>query len=202
MNVPAVSVPLQHPLFDLPVTPSTTDEWYTPPWVFNACGVIFDLDVCAPVDPQLRTVPARRYLTADDDGLLQPWHGTVWCNPPYSRADPWVTRFVRHGHGMVLVPALPEVRWRGTLTAAADALALLDVEFLRPNGTTARLRWPLILAAIGPDAERNVARVSAADAYSRGAYHLRPGCRHYRTRPDLTGNGDSHRRCVDCGGWV
>lgn len=170
-----MSRPRQDPLFDLPVTPTTTDEWYTPPWIFRALGVTFDLDPCAPLDPELRTVPARRYLTTDDDGLTQVWDGYVWMNPPYSRATPWVERWVDHGSGMALLPALPEVIWRGPLTAAADALALLSVEFLRPYGSAARLRWPLLLAAVGPDAERNVAAVAAADAYARGAYHVKPG---------------------------
>jgi hypothetical protein len=152
----------------------TTDEWYTPHWVFRALGVVFDTDVAAPLDPADRTVPARRYLTVDDDGLAAPWRGYVWMNPPYSHAGPWVDRWVDHGNGLALVPALPEVLWRGRLLGAADAMALLAVEFYRPGGGTARLRWPCILAAVGQDAARNVARVATVDLYGGGAYHVAP----------------------------
>ncbi|HEY1441430.1 MAG TPA: DNA N-6-adenine-methyltransferase [Mycobacterium sp.] len=159
-------------LFDYPVTPQTTDEWYTPRWIFRALDVMFDLDVCAPADPELRSVPARRYYTAAEDGLTQPWDGYVWMNPPYSRAAPWVDRWVAHGYGMALLPALPEVQWRGVLLGAADAMALLAVNFTRPSGREARLLWPCILAAVGPDAARHVAAVAAADLYAAGAFHV------------------------------
>jgi len=160
-------------LFGSAVTPRTTDEWYTPRWIFEACGVTFDMDVCAPADPDSRTVPAREYLTAADDGLTAEWRGYVWMNPPYSAAAPWVDRWADHCSGVALLPALPEVAWCGVLMNAADAVALLSVEFHRPYGGVARLRWPLILAAVGKDAGRNVALISAADQYSGGSYHVR-----------------------------
>jgi DNA N-6-adenine-methyltransferase (Dam) len=70
------------------VAEGTTDEWYTPRWLFDAAGVTFTMDVASPLNPDHRTVPALRYLTILDDGLVTPWLGTVWCNPPYSKADP------------------------------------------------------------------------------------------------------------------
>src|SRR5262249_48692687 len=130
---------------------------------------------CAPVEPVFRTCPARRYLTVLDDGLTAPWEGLVWCNPPYSRAAPWVDRWAAHAEGLALLPALPEVRWRGVLPGAADALALLGLSFGRPDGNEARLRWPCILAARGVMAVAALARVAAADPYAAGAYHVRPG---------------------------
>ena len=32
-------------------TALTSDEWYTPRWLFKAAGLVFDVDVCAPVAP-------------------------------------------------------------------------------------------------------------------------------------------------------
>jgi hypothetical protein len=161
-------------LFELgdTLTARSTDEWYTPRWVFAAAGVTFDMDVAAPVDPAHRTVPAHRYLTVADDGLTHPWHGLIWCNPPYSGAGPWVDRWAHHPDGLLLVPALCEVRWIGDVLAAAAALTLLSVDFHRPHGGTARVRWPLILAGRG-NAAAAVARIASADRYAAGAYLVR-----------------------------
>lgn len=57
-----------------------SDAWYTPSWVFEGLGLMFDLDVAAPAEP-LPWIPARMSYTVADDGLSLPWHGTVWCNP-------------------------------------------------------------------------------------------------------------------------
>jgi phage N-6-adenine-methyltransferase len=48
----------------------------------------FTLDVAAAP----HNAKCAAYYTRDDDGLVQPWHGKVWCNPPYSDIRAWVTR--------------------------------------------------------------------------------------------------------------
>lgn len=63
---------------------SATDEWETPQtlfdeWYERVGG--FTLDPCAtPLNAK-----CNRYFTTEDDGLIQPWFGTVWMNPPYGR---------------------------------------------------------------------------------------------------------------------
>lgn len=163
-------------LFDLDASAvvATTDDWYTPRWLFAAAAITFDMDVAAPVIPEHRTVPAERYLTVLDDGLTTDWEGSVWCNPPYSRAAPWCDKWAAHPDGMILLPALPEVHWRGVVMRAADTFTLLSVDFHRPDGTRARLRWPNILAGRGSCADA-VARIATADKYARGAYLVRDG---------------------------
>lgn len=148
---------------------TTTDDWYTPRWIFTAADITFDLDVAAPVDPTMRTVPARRYLTVVDDGLVSPWEGTAWCNPPYSKAAPWCDRWAAHADGMLLLPAVPEVKWLGVVLNAADAFTLIACDFHRPDGTTARLRWPSILAARGSCAAA-IPAIARADKYAAGGY--------------------------------
>lgn len=152
----------------------TSDDWYTPRWIFDAAGLTFDMDVAAPVDPLWRTCPARRYLTAADDGLEQPWEGTVWLNPPYKASQPWIDRFTKHPAGLALLPVLPEVHWRGQLAKAADAITILAVNFLRPDGRQVRLMWCNLLAARGAECVAALERVAAADKYADGAYHVRP----------------------------
>jgi|TARA_Y100000034_G_scaffold128570_1_gene183440 hypothetical protein len=86
-----------------------TDEWYTPKWIFDELNIEFDLDVCSP-DGGIPWIPAINYYTKTDDGLSQPWVGTVWCNPPFSNAKPWIEKFVEHGHGVALCP-VSKTRW-------------------------------------------------------------------------------------------
>jgi hypothetical protein len=153
----------------------TNDDWYTPPWLFDAAGIVFDLDVAAPVDPSRRTCPARAYLTPVEDGLTHEWGGVVWCNPPYSSPAPWVARFAAHPDGLMLVPAARS-RWLGLLVAAADAIALVSCEFGRPDGSKVSPGgMALVLAARGAVCAASLIRVATADKLANGAYRVRPG---------------------------
>lgn len=82
----------------------STDDWYTPPSLFEDMGVEFDLDVAAPPGG-VPWIPAKRYFTENDDGLTQPWEGFVWCNPPYSAPTRWLDKLASHGDGIILVRA-------------------------------------------------------------------------------------------------
>jgi len=108
-------------LFATPQEQLTSDDYYTPAWVFERMGIEFDLDVCAPPGG-IPWIPAARYFTQEDDGLVQPWEGRVWMNPPYSNATPWVERFVEHGDGVCLVPHA-RAQWHTRLWESADGLA-------------------------------------------------------------------------------
>jgi hypothetical protein len=100
-------------------TRGTSDDAYTPDWVLElacrALGGIIDLDPCA--DPQ-RRVKARRHFTLVEDGLSEPWYGTVWLNPPYSDTTTWL----QHLHQYYAA---------GNVTAA---IALLPVSVLGNKG--------------------------------------------------------------------
>jgi hypothetical protein len=81
-------------------------EWLTPPGIIGALGE-FDLDPCAPVVRPFDT--ARHHFTVVEDGLLRPWFGRVWCNPPYGREiGGWLKRMAGHGNGVLLVFARTE----------------------------------------------------------------------------------------------
>lgn len=62
---------------------SESVEWATPQAFFDELDreFGFTLDVCATDENH----KCENYYTIKDDGLLQPWHGVVWCNPPYGR---------------------------------------------------------------------------------------------------------------------
>lgn len=100
-------------------------EWYTPPAIFEALGMTFDLDPCAPPGG-VPWVPAARSLSVDDDGLSQPWEGRVWLNPPYGPSTAsWVRRLAAHGDGIALVFARTDTAWFHETAPAAAALCFV-----------------------------------------------------------------------------
>ena len=84
-----------------------SDEWYTPSMIIEAareCMGQIDLDPASCKAAQ-RTVKATQYFTAKDDGLVQPWSGRVWCNPPFSCKALWCQRLVEYaGPWIALLP--------------------------------------------------------------------------------------------------
>src|SRR5581483_1067346 len=79
------------------------NEWYTPAEYLEAARAVLgyiDLDPASCAEAN-RTVQARRYYTQEENGLLLPWFGRVWCNPPYTQVRPgqssikaWVEKLV------------------------------------------------------------------------------------------------------------
>lgn len=106
-------------------TVGQSDEWYTPPEVFEALGLRFDLDPCAPPGG-VEWIPAERHYSAEDDGLTQPWAGRVWLNPPYGpHTSRWIRRLAAHGDGIALVFARTDTAWFHEVVPAAAAVCFI-----------------------------------------------------------------------------
>lgn len=113
---------------------NTSDDFLTPPELVEAMG-IFDLDPCSS-HRQERPLANLRYCFPEDNGLLLPWVGSVFVNPPFSELKDWVSRFVLHADGVMLVPARVEVGWFWKLWQHSDAIFLTKgpVKYLCPDG--------------------------------------------------------------------
>ncbi|MFA5630318.1 MAG: DNA N-6-adenine-methyltransferase [Porticoccaceae bacterium] len=133
------------------------DEWLTPPEIIKALGP-FDLDPCAPVNRPWDT--ADDHYTIYDDGLIKPWGGRVWCNPPYGRETPlWLARCVEHGNCIALIFARTETKmFFDHVWGKADALLFLEgrLHFHHVDGSRAKANSgaPSVLVAYG---QNNVA---------------------------------------------
>lgn len=160
-------------LFELPrdAVAITADDCYTPRWVFDAMGVTFDLDVAAPPGGPLY-VPAERYYTAAENGLEQPWDGTVWCNPPYSAFGPWARKWATCEAGALMGTYTPGTSWFPVVFAAADAVTFLTCEFIRPNDKPIRPMHGLFVAFRGMG-DAPAERLAAADKYGAVLYGSR-----------------------------
>lgn len=111
-----------------------SSDWYTPKEYFDAIGLTFDLDPCSPGPDHW--VPARKVYTIDDDGLLQPWEGLVFVNPPFGGRFgqvPWLEKFFDHANGIALVRAYTSSSWWHDLMHRAHGI-------LFPRGKTKFIR--------------------------------------------------------------
>ncbi len=127
-------------------------EWYTPPEVFAALGIAFDLDPAAPPGG-VPWVPARHHFSRLDDGLKQRWFGRVWLNPPYGReTGRWLDRLAEHGDGIALVYARTDTAWFHRVGPAATAVCLVAgrLRFISADGERAtQATAPSLLLAFG-----------------------------------------------------
>jgi hypothetical protein len=113
-----------------------TKEWYTPPEIFEALRwPKFDLDPCSPGATVVPWIPAAEHYT--DNGLLRPWKGRVWLNPPYGQQTPtWLEKLCLHGNGIALVFARTDTLWFHIHAIKADAICFLlgRIKFIQENG--------------------------------------------------------------------
>jgi len=131
------------------------DEWLTPPDLLRALGP-FDLDPCSPINRPWDT--AANHSTIEDNGLAKPWHGIVFCNPPYGlEAAKWLQRCADHGNAVALIFARTETRmFFDHVWPRADALLFIEgrLHFHHVDGSRARANSgaPSVLIAYGEQA--------------------------------------------------
>lgn len=93
-------------------------------------GDKFDLDPCSGAEDEPH---AHEWYTIDDDGLTSPWHGWVFCNPPWSSPandgrmkSAWLRRAIAHVENgsvdgvVMLLPDDVSTEWFREYAATAD----------------------------------------------------------------------------------
>lgn len=113
-----------------------TDEWYTPPYVFEALGCRFDTDVASPGRDITPWIPTKHFITKTDDPI---WCGFIWMNPPFGGRNslvPWLKAFFQHGNGIALVPDRTSAPWWQVYAAMADAVLFVSpkIKFIGEDG--------------------------------------------------------------------
>lgn len=141
-----------------------SDEWWTPAYVFDALGCVFDLDVAHPRVGATH-VPCREWIS--EGSLEQRWSGFIWMNPPYggrNGAVPWLNQFFAHGNGIALVPDRTSAPWFQDAFRKADAVLFTPkIRFQRPDGTEGKSPSNgSALMAIGPQGSSGLDRAYRA----------------------------------------
>lgn len=112
------------------------DDRGTPPELFDPLNERFGftLDVAAAA----HNTKCAEWFSIEDNGLEQPWHGRVWCNPPYSNLDAWCAKAWHEwneGHVALIVMLLPANRteqgWWQDHIEPHRRNGSLSIEFLR-----------------------------------------------------------------------
>jgi phage N-6-adenine-methyltransferase len=111
---PATAIPITRPPHNRTLPHSRT-EWATPREFVDLVAatlpidhMYFDLDPCCDAG----NCKARHGYTIEDDGLIQPWEGFVWVNPPYGseNINKWHSKAmaeIQAGRSRLVVMLLP-----------------------------------------------------------------------------------------------
>ena len=123
--------------------PTPKDKWRTPPEFFQAMDTRFRFDLDAACDSDNQLAPRGLCRDLGHDALIEPWDArAVWCNPPYSRVEPWVAKAatevrLRGCIAVLLIPADPSTGWWSRWVAArATRVEFVSqrIRFLDPSG--------------------------------------------------------------------
>jgi|APHM01.1.fsa_nt_gi DNA N-6-adenine-methyltransferase (Dam). len=106
------------------VQKSKKDVWQTPDTLWQPIDNRdnIDLDPCAAKDTNIGDTS----YTIEDNGLAQPWSGTVWLNPPFSYKNKWFNKLEQEASNCdriyVITPDSTNVQswWHNKLAPMCD----------------------------------------------------------------------------------
>ena len=110
-------------------------EHYTPQYILDAviaCMGAIDLDPCSN-SREIPNVASARHYTAQDNGLVQPWEGRVFLNPPFGHdVERWFSKLYLEWLEDLTTEAV--ILWKSaTETAAWKTLTVLSCRVCFPS---------------------------------------------------------------------
>jgi hypothetical protein len=152
-----------------------SNEWYTPSRYIEAArevmqGIDLDPASCAVAN---ETVKAKRYYTQAENGIVQPWYGKVWLNPPYGRENAtgrfgggrslvtlWSTKLIseyKSGNvleAILLMVADTDANWFQPLWEYPICFANHKIHFHRPGLSNMGQFFGTAFTYLGPNFEK------------------------------------------------
>ena len=170
---------------------SNTNEWYTPSRYIEAARAVMggiDLDPASCLKAQ-ETVKATEWHGEPYDGLLMPWWGRVWMNPPYGRRNGksnqavWTERAVAAANdgevdqAILLVNSETSCAWFQSLWGYPICFTDHRIRFIDANGVEQRSptqgnAFIYIPDYLTPGYEDSVSRF--VDAFTEFGHVVRP----------------------------
>ena len=138
---------------------SATAEWGTPQDFFDRLDALFHftLDPCASEENH----KCAQYFTKETNGLIQPWHGQVFMNPPYGKEIPkWMEKAESEAQlaasvVVCLVPSRTDTRWFQRAFKQAAAIVFLPGR-LTFQGATSPAPFPSALVIYDKNCSYNM----------------------------------------------
>lgn len=160
-------------LFDIEEAPAeskTSNEWYTPPRILEAVRAVLKVIELDPAgcEASNRTVKAQRFLTKEQNGLMYPWPGRIFLNPPYGKTSSggsnlaYFTRYLIEQYecgntqeAILLIPANTATSWFEPLWGHAICFPVTRLRFLKEDGSPSDgVSFGTCLVYLGSNAER------------------------------------------------
>jgi site-specific DNA-methyltransferase (adenine-specific) len=107
---------------------SERGDWETPQSFFDLVDDEFGFTLDAAASAS--NAKCADFYDTTRDGLMRPWEGVVWCNPPYGRGiDEWVRKGYEAAQDgatvVMLIPARTDTRyWHDYVMRAAEVRLL------------------------------------------------------------------------------
>lgn len=141
------------------------NRWFTPTHLIESIrtfyGGTIDLDPTSEPLAQ-QAVQARRYYTKEDNGLMLPWTGRVYCNPPYAKTERGASqleafvekadREYRLGNAseiLLLIPVNSATKWWNVLSPYLMCMPDKRLIFRTEQGTRDSAQFPNALFYFG-----------------------------------------------------
>lgn len=127
------------------------DDRATPQAFFDALNAEFGFTLDAAATHE--NAKCARYYTDEDDGLMQPWDGVVWCNPPYGRGlGEWVKKGYESAQNgatvVMLLPASTDTIWFHEFCLCAEIRFIKGR--LKFEGQIGRAPFPSLVVVFRP----------------------------------------------------
>lgn len=124
---------------------SGENEWYTPENLIEAARRVLGQIELDPASSEVANtvVKAAKYYDINTDGLLQPWRGKVWLNPPYKTG--LIEKFTEKlaaefelgnvNQFIILVNNATETKWFNSLAESSSVVCFVTsrVKYWSPN---------------------------------------------------------------------